>query len=630
MSAFPGFFRAPSRAWLPALVAAWPCAAPAQPQLPAVVVTGTREPVPLDRVVADVAVIDADRIRDSGAASVEELLRRVGGIQLSRNGGPGQNAGLMIRGAAANNTVVLIDGVRAGAASLGQFAFEQLSLAPIERIEILRGPGSSLYGADAVGGIVQIFTRRGDGAPGASAHAAVGSRDSREAHAAASGRSGIVDYAVGAAHEASRGVSAVKPGDRFGLHHPDDDGFRRASAQLAGGLTLARGHRVGASLNESRLRSRYDSAEFAPPTFAPDASPDFRNRLAARVASVDYRGTFSPRWSGTVQLAEQRERLASGGATQSRFETHRRQATLQTAWTPTPNHGFVGAFERLIEGVETSAYDPDVRGNSAAVLGYSGRLGRHRLQVDVRGDRRDRDTADRVVLTYKLGWSFQPAPDWTLRAVTGTAFRAPSFNELRFPNYGVPSLLPERSGSFEVGAAWTQGDSSLGATLYRNRVRNLIGTESDPNQCGDAAAYPFGCARNVARARLEGATLTATRRVGDFDFGAVIDFLGARDEASGQRLMRRAAHQETLHAGWRSGDWSAAATLQGVGARPEGGATLAAYRTLDLQLRRRIAPNWRWEARLLNATDRRYEPALDYQVLGRQLFVGVRYDGAGL
>ena len=130
-----------------------------------VVVTGTREPTALDRVVGDVVVIDAARIRDSGADSLEDLLRREGGIQLSRNGAPGQSAALLIRGLGASSTLVLIDGVRVGSATLGQFDFAGLGLAGIERIEILRGPASSLYGPDAVGGVVQIITRRGAGEP---------------------------------------------------------------------------------------------------------------------------------------------------------------------------------------------------------------------------------------------------------------------------------------------------------------------------------------------------------------------------------------------------------------------------------------------------------------------------------
>ena len=142
-----------------------PSGALAQSPLDPIVVTGTREPQRLDRSTADIVRIDYETIRDSSADSVEDLLRRVAGLQLTRSGGPGQSSGYFLRGAGTSGTVVLIDGVKIGAATAGQVEFESLSLAQIDHIEVLRGPASSLYGADAVGGVIQIFTRRGEAGP---------------------------------------------------------------------------------------------------------------------------------------------------------------------------------------------------------------------------------------------------------------------------------------------------------------------------------------------------------------------------------------------------------------------------------------------------------------------------------
>jgi vitamin B12 transporter len=132
---------------------------------PPVVVTGAREPLAPERVAGDVVVIDEETIRATLADSLGDLLRREAGVQLSRAGGPGQGTGVLLRGAGAGQTVVLVDGVRVGSATLGLAALEQLGLAQVERIEILRGPGSTLVGADAIGGVVQVFTRRGTAAP---------------------------------------------------------------------------------------------------------------------------------------------------------------------------------------------------------------------------------------------------------------------------------------------------------------------------------------------------------------------------------------------------------------------------------------------------------------------------------
>ena len=592
------------------------------------VVTGSREPLPLNRLVGDISVIDEKQIRDSSADSLEGLLRREGGIQLSRSGGPGQAASVLLRGSSASSMVVLIDGVRIGSATLGQADLSALSLASIERIEILRGPGSSLYGADAVGGVVQIITRRGEGGLNVAAHLAVGGLKSSEADFSVAGASGSWDYAAGLGREASGGVSALRPGDAFGNYNPDRDGFSRTQAQVRGGFTVAPGHRIGASLLETRLRSQYDASEFVPPTFAQDATPDFRNRFNTSVAAVDYRGVLSPDWTSTLQASQQKDDLVSGANVPDTFKTERRQVSWQNAWTPATGQQLVGAVERLNEAVESSSFTSrQERTNTALVLGYTGAFGTQRLQADVR---HDRNSIYGNVNTGKLGWAVDVVPGLTVRAVAGTAFRGVSFNDLYFPGFGVPTVRPERSRSVEVGVQWRDAEQSAGATLYRNRVRDLIGYQPDRSFCPADPAYDFGCASNVSSARLQGATLTAAQRLGDFGLRATLDFLDAKDTTTGQRLVRRAANQQTLVADWASGPWGADATVLAVGARPEGGATLAAYQTLDLQARYRLSPSWRVEAKLLNALDRDYQPARDYQSVGRQAWIGVRFQGSGL
>jgi vitamin B12 transporter len=596
-------------------------------RLAPVAVIGTREPTPLARIVGDVTVIDAERIRDSGAGTIEELLQREGGIQLSRNGGPGQSAAILLRGSGASSTLVLVDGVRVGSATLGQLDFAAIGLAQVERIEILRGPASSLYGADAVGGVIHIVTRRGAGAPRLSAHAEVGELHSSVADVAVSGAAGALDYAASLAWEGSRGISAIGPGDLFGLHNPDRDGFDRRNAHLRGGYTLAPGHRVGLGLVENRLRARYDGAEFLPPTFAPDPTPDFRNRLATRIAALDYRGEMSSRWTSTVLLSQQADDLVSGALTTSRYQTRRRQLTWQNAWRPDPDQQALVAVEHLEEDVEATPYpNPPKRRNTALVLGYTGSFGRYTLQVD---GRHDRNSAYGDVSTGKAGVSAALGAGFTLRAVAGTAFRAPTFNDLYFPGFGVPTIGPERSRSVEAGLQWRGGASSFDATVYRNRVRDLIAFEADRSFCPPDPAYDFGCARNVARATLEGATLAGVHRLGSVTLRATLDWLEARDDLTGERLPRRAAQQQTLGADWSGGPWSAGATLLHVGARPDAGAQLPAYFTLDLRGQRRLSARWRVEARLLNAFDRRYETNRDYPALGRQAWIGLRYEGAG-
>jgi vitamin B12 transporter len=595
-------------------------------RLEPVVIVGSREPLSPERLVADVVVIDAERIRASSADSVEDLLRRESGIALSRAGGPGQGAGVMLRGASAANTVVLIDGVRIGSATLGQTDLAALSLAQIERIEVLRGPGSSLYGADAVGGVVLIFTRRGSGAPALNARLARGGLGSSEAELALSGAQAGFDYAASISREASDGISAIAARDANGYHNPDRDGYSRRSAQWRLGWSPASGHRIGASMVDSRLHSKYDSAEFEPPTFTADPSGDYRSRLHARSASFDYRGTLAPQWTTTLQLSQQRDDAASGALVVSRYQTRRSQLTWQNALNLAPGQQLVAAFEHQAQRIE-APYDAPRQRDNALVLGYAGGVGPLRLQFDLR---HDNNSAWGGVNTGKLGAAFDFAPGATLRAVAGTAFRAPSFNELYFPGFGVATLNPERSRSIEFGVKWRDDDGSAALTLFRNRVRELIAYEPDRSFCPADPSFDFGCARNVNRATLQGASIEASRRFGAVSLRGHVDFLDARDATTRERLPRRASHQAGGSVEWTQDALTLAATVLGVGQRRDGATDLAPYDTADLQARWRLARQWQLEARLLNAFDRQYQTVRDYPGLPRQAWIGLRYAGGGL
>ncbi|MDZ7590941.1 MAG: TonB-dependent receptor [Rubrivivax sp.] len=589
----------------------------------AVVVTGTREPLAPERLAADVVVIDTETIRATTADSLADLLRRQAGVQISRNGGPGQSTGLFIRGAASAQSVVLVDGVRVGSATLGFAALESLSLSTVERIEVLRGPGSSIYGADAVGGVVQIFTARGAGEPRFQGHAAVGGYGSGELSAGVSGAAGMFDLAATLASERSDGVSALRPGDAFGNYNPDDDGTRLDSGQLNLGLKPAAGHRIGLTLSGSRLDAQYDASEFLPPSYAQDASPDFRRELDTTVAAIDWRGTLAADWVGSARASRSVDDETSGGQAKDRFRTERQQITAQLAWQTGVAGQLVAAVEYDDDQAESTAYTGDVsRSNTAGVLELTGGTGPWSWQADVRLD----DNSDYgSVTTGRLGVRWAWAPSWTLRALAGNSFRAPSFNDLYYPGYGVSSLQPERGRSVEAGLSWREGGGEASVTVYRNRVSDLIAYEPDRSRCPADPAYDFGCAANVNSATLQGATLGAAYRTGAVVLKAQYDYLDASDGASGAPLARRAENQGTLGADWTTGAWTWAASVLYLGTRPDGGKQLAAETTLDLAATWRIAGPWSLQAKLLNATDEDREPVRDYQGLGRQAWLVLRY-----
>ncbi len=398
--------------------------------------------------------------------------------------------------------------------------------------------------------------------------------------------------------------------------------------QLAGGWIWEKGQRIGASYSASRLRSQFDSAQFLPPNFLPDASPDFRNRLNTQLGTIDYQGVLSPQWTNSLRASYQSDKLESGGgAVTSVYDTSRYQITAQTTWTPTPEQQLVAAIDWMKESISSTDYQAPNRDNTGLVLGYTGRFGTQRVQADLRFDLNsvyDNQT------TGKLGWGMDVAEGWSVRVLAGTAFRAPTFNDLYFPDYGITTLSPERSRSIEAGVNYQAPQTTLGATVYYNKVSDLIGYQADPALCPSPADFPFGCAGNTSRALLQGITLNGMQQWGEFQFTLALDWLNAKDTDTDQTLPRRAADQQTLAVDWNRGPWQLGGTLLNVGSRPDAGVLLPAYQLLNLNARWRFERFWQLEARLQNALDKDYEPVRDYQSVGRQFWIGVRYDGRGL
>lgn len=608
-----------------------------------VVTVASRLPQTPDRLTADAVVINREQLAALPADNLADALQALAGVQVSRTGGPGQPSSVLIRGASAANTLVLIDGVRMGSASLGQFDFSTIGLAGIERIEVLRGPGASVYGADAVGGVVLITTRasaavegEGKGATRHRAALAAGSLSSSEASASTQLSQGDWTAQLQAARQASAGVSAVRPNDRFGTYNPDADGYRRQTLQASSVWRPVAGHRVEGSVLHAQLFSRYDAAEYPPPSYLPNARGDFVTRTDTAAAQLRYDGS-----SGALQwrarLGRGEEDAASGASTIDRYRTTRGEAGLQMAWAWAPGQQLLAAWDQLQERVSTNAYTPPgTRDNDALTLAYSGQFGAVQLQLDGREDRNSVYGSHR---TARSGVRWALGADTSLRLLAATTFRAPSFNELYYPGYGVATLAPEEGRSLEAGWMQRSGALQWQATAWRNRVNNLIAYASNPAQCPRSPAYAYGCAANIGQANLQGYTLEAQWPVGQNRSGAdarglpqwrlAYDGVDARDGA-GQTLPRRARHQWRLQSQHTVAGWQLGSAWLWQSTRREGGVALRDGTRLDLQALRPLGPwmpNWALRLSVLNALDRDIEPARDYQAPRRQLFAGLLWEG---
>ncbi len=275
------------------------------PQLAETVVTATRAEQPLSDLVADVSIVDRETIEASGATGISDVLARLPGVEIARNGGPGNSGSVFLRGAESRFTAVYIDGVRVDSQSTGGAMWEQIPLAQIERIEVLRGPAAAVYGSDAIGGVIQLFTRKGEGPAQAYLGIGLGNQGTRKFEAGVSGATGpdgALDYALGLAHTRSTGFDSKLTGS----HNPDDDGYRSTSASARLGYRVNAQHSVGANVLANRLNSAYDGFTYKPAT--PD---DDRNLHRLHTAGAHWAAQWSDTYSTRVSVSDSVSRYES-------------------------------------------------------------------------------------------------------------------------------------------------------------------------------------------------------------------------------------------------------------------------------------------------------------------------------
>lgn len=564
-------------------------------------VTASRREQSLADTLATVDVIDRERIERSQARDVMDLLRGLPGVDVARTGGPGSATSVFLRGTNFNHALVLIDGVRVSSVNTGAYMWESLPLGLIERIEVLRGPRAALWGSDAIGGVVQIFTRR---QPGRSLALRLGSAGEAVGEASM----GVGDADGGALVAVERrtleGFSAQTP-DGFS-YDPDDDGYRRsaASAQAWGRFGEAAGGRVFAYGSDGDIE--FDQGR-----------SDLRQRQIA--VDLDHRqGT----WSQRLLLAGAREDLRTPAFAQ-RFETRRESLDWLHQWQGGGRgvwlFGLTAIHERggngLIDG-------PDVyresRHHRAAQAGWSGSFGAQQWEANLRHDRVG-EISGRS--SGQLGWAWRFAEAWRASLNWGQGFRAPNFNELYSPGFGGffagnPALGPERSHALEAGLDWApDATQELRLRAQRNRIDGLV-----------AFTGPDFQAINIRRAAID---------LVEFDWRMQFDrttmrwtatWQDAEDADSRSPLLRRARRKFGVDAEHRIGEnWLLGAQVQHVGSRVDFAGELSAYTLVDLRLRRQLGSSWSIEAALHNAFDEDYVLATGFATAPRQWSLSLRH-----
>jgi vitamin B12 transporter len=588
-----------------ALAAAFPSFSQTRtaPQLREMVVTATRSAQPLSDVVADVTIIDRDHIERSGAAGLADVLKRVPGIEMSRNGGPGATTSVFLRGAESRFTAVYIDGVRVDSQATGGAAWESIPLALIDRIEVLRGPAGAVYGSDALGGVIQIFTKRGEDGFAPFVGVGVGSYNTRKLDAGFSGASGGFDYALGLAHEQSDGFNART----VPTQNPDRDDYRSQSANLRLGFQVNQAHRLEATYLASEMDSGYDNG----------LGQDDRNLHKLHALGLNWQAQWTDAWRTRLSISDSSDRYESRPSPYLTL-TRLRGYTLQNEFR-LGSHLLTAALERKEDHLENTPIDQG-RSQNALALGYGFTEKSHTVQLNLR---HDKDSEFGGKTTGSAAYAYAFTPQLRATASAGTAFRAPTLYQ-RFSEYGVATLVPESSRNVELGLRWSQGASSVGLVAYRNKVDNLIAYVGGAGPC----ASPWGCYSNTAHAEYSGATLSASHAVGGINLAASLDLQNPRDLDTGKQLARRAKQHGTLSADTRVGGWLLGAEAQFSGKRFDDAANtkvLSGYTLLNLNASTPLAKDWTLLARVDNLADKQYELARTYATAGRSLYVGVKW-----
>lgn len=577
-----------------------------------IVVTATRMPQPLAQTIADTTVLNEQEIRQSGAPDVPTLLRSLAGVEVSQSGGLGKVSSTFMRGTNSSHTLVLLDGVRINSATAGTTALEHIMLDSIERIEVVRGNVSSLYGSEAIGGVIQLFTKRGHGTPALNASAGLGSHGAQRVSVGYSGNVDANSFSVNVGKTKTDGVSAIN-NSISPAANPDNDGYDNTTFNGQVKHTFNANHQLSASVFTASGDSQYDNA-FGVPT-------DRNNtRAAIEKLSLTSDNQLSAMWHSSVRLAQGVDDSQDNvnNIQQSRLKTTSNQLAWQNELAIAEAQKFNLALEHLGQSVSASditdpnPYIQTKRTVNSFLGGYVAEYGAQQVQFNLRQDRySDFGTANTGLLSY--GVSF--ADKWRATASVSNAFNAPSFNDLYRANWGGnPNLQPEQANNREVALHYASVGGRADLIYFDNRIHNLI-----------AFPAPSYVGQNINRARIDGFEFSYAASIGDTHLKANFTLQNPRNELTGKVLAKRAKDFGSVTASRDYGVWNTGLELRYSGERQDGTYTLSSYQLLNLNAGYKVNTHLNVLARVDNLFNRNYSEAYSYNTLGRTLFVGLNY-----
>ena len=578
-----------------------------------VIVTATRTAQTVDQTLAPVSVITRQDIERSQATSVTELLARQPGVQITTNGGPGASANLQIRGTSSSQVLVLVDGQRVGSATLGQASIQYLDPEQIERIEIVRGPRASLYGADAIGGVLNIITRKGAGAPKATLKAGYGSRHTRTASANISGSTETTRYNVGISRFITDGYD--RTADKNGLS-ADKDSYYNTTASLKVDHDVNSQLTGGISFYNSEGVSEYDTSS----TYAP------RHSFNEQALSAYAKYKFTDNWQSKLTLSHT---IDDDEVTRSSWLSTNKTTRNLVNWQ---NDISLNDQTLLTAGIDyyedkysgTSNLEKDSRDNKAAFIQTQTHFDSSDLQIALRRDNNEEYGSN---TTGNIAWGYNLPSDMRLIASYGTAFRAPSFNELYYSGFGNPNLKPEESENYELELRGKFSSGFWAVSVFENQIDNLISYQREKID---------GRAVSIEKAVIKGVEISAGYRLGEWQFKGALTLLDPKEIRKNEHdriLARRSRQTLSFDIARQFGDFNVGANVLARSETHEylyggGEARNKGFATLGLNGSWQASKDVKLGLRVVNLLDKEYQTANGYNEEPRGVFAHITWTPA--
>ena len=562
-----------------------------------VVVTAARTAQTVDETLAPVTVISREQIERSQAISVTELLTQAPGVQIAYTGGVGSKTGVYLRGTKTQQTLILVDGHRMNGAYAGEAPLQYLDPDQIERIEIVRGPRSTLYGADAVGGVINIITRKGGKEPQLTVKAGGGSRNTGEYGLNFNGSVGRTQFNVGARLFETQGYDRTT--NQLGSDW-DDDAFRNKSISSSLSHRFENGIDAGVNISHSQGKAEYDNS-FG--SSAPEYPISFFEQTTFNVyASLP----VNELWNTKIDAGYVQDDRKDVGARPSYAEGEILSLSWQNDIAWTDEQLLIAGVDYSNDKVTTSNnYAVDERYNVGVFALNQSSFSGSDLQV---GGRFDKNEVYGNNTTGSVSWGFDLPADTRLIASYGTAFRAPPFIDLYSPYGPNPDLKPEeaRNAELELRGVWSH-NTQWSVSMYQNDMDNMLDYNSVTRRT-----------ENISKARMRGVEFVVTSRIFDWDLNTNLSFVDPENRSganAGKTLHRRANQLFTMNVDRNFGKLAVGGTLRAQGKTWDDAANtleMPGFGTFDLRASLAFTPELKTQLKVVNLLDKDYTTTNGY------------------